>query len=138
MPKPEEVPARVCKLASEIVESRPMRRGSLVERLVRCGKPGCACAERPEARHGPYFSLTRVVGGRTRTRLLSAAQAGRAQEQIDADRQFRKQVDTYREACEEWADAELEAAGATSPEGEEKGGSRKRSKRRSPRRSRSS
>jgi len=51
--------------------------GSLAERRIRCGKPGCRCATDPTQLHGPYFSWTRKVNGRTVTRLLSAAQMER-------------------------------------------------------------
>lgn len=39
-------------------------RGSLVERLRKCGKPNCACARDPSARHGGLF-LTVHLDGRT-------------------------------------------------------------------------
>ena len=69
------VPARVRALAAQVGDPTPMRRGSLSERYVKCSKPGCRCAERTEARHGPYYSLTRTVAGRTQSRFLPAAQA---------------------------------------------------------------
>lgn len=42
----------------------PLMRGSLVERLRRCGRPNCACAHDPAARHGGKF-LTVQLDGRT-------------------------------------------------------------------------
>jgi hypothetical protein len=60
-----EVPSRVRQLADELARAQPMRRGSLSDRTIRCGKAGCACADNPKARHGPYHSLTQAVGGRT-------------------------------------------------------------------------
>lgn len=42
----------------------PLMRGSLVERVRRCGRPNCACARDPEARHGGLF-LTVQLDGRT-------------------------------------------------------------------------
>jgi hypothetical protein len=42
----------------------PLMRGSLVERLRRCGRPNCACARDPRKRHGGKF-LTVQLGGRT-------------------------------------------------------------------------
>ena len=72
-----------------------MRRGSLSERYVKCGKPGCGCAEDPKARHGPYYSLTRAVGGQTRSRFLNPEEAQRAREQKERGQQFRRQVDRY-------------------------------------------
>lgn len=42
----------------------PLMRGSLVERVRRCGRPNCACARDPRKRHGGKF-LTVQLGGRT-------------------------------------------------------------------------
>ncbi len=53
-----------------------MRRGSLSERTIKCSKPGCACAQDPKARHGPYYSLTHAIDGKTRSRFLTAEEAG--------------------------------------------------------------
>ena len=66
-----------------------MRRGSVSERTIKCNKPGCACARDPKARHGPYFSLTRSVKGKTHSRFLTAQQAVLARQQIEAGHQFR-------------------------------------------------
>jgi hypothetical protein len=89
-----------------------MRRGSLTERFVKCGKAACACHRDPDARHGPYYSVSRVVHGRTQSRWLTAEQAAVVRAQVAAGQQFRRQVDAYWDACEHWADTELEAAAA--------------------------
>lgn len=122
-------PEAVQRLATQLAQVRPMRRGSLSERYMKCGQANCRCRQDPEARHGPYFSLTRGSGGRTRSRYLAEAQAELARVQIEAGQQFRKQVDAYWEACERWADAELAAREVASREEAEKGGSKRRSKR---------
>ncbi len=106
---------------------RPMRRGVLTERRVTCSKPGCPCGRDPEARHGPYYSLTRAVGGRTRTRLVRAEDAIVVRRQIEDGRAFRGELESYWQACERAADAELEGLHAGQAE---KGGSRRRSSRR--------
>jgi hypothetical protein len=104
-----------------------MRRGSLSERTIKCSKPGCACAKDSRARHGPYYSLTHAVGGKTHSRFLNAEQADLARQQIDAGREFRSRVDAYWEACETWADTQLEELAASSAEAK-KGGSQPTSK----------
>ncbi len=134
---PPDVPLRVRQLAADLAAAKPMRRGSLSERTIKCSKPGCACAQDPKARHGPYFSLTRAVGGKTHSRFLTAEQAERARQQIDNGREFREHVDAYWEACEEWADQQLAAVSASSGEAQ-KGGSKRNSRRRSPRKSKGS
>src|SRR5207244_13298860 len=122
------VPARVRALAERLAQPRPMRRGSLSERYVKCNKTGCACSQDPQARHGPYYSLTRKVGGQTRSQWVAADQAERIREQPAAGQAFRHQVEVLWAACEQWAQEEV----AASPGGEaEKRGSRRRWRRRS-------
>jgi len=121
MPDPHEVPARIRDLATQLAQPKAMRRGSFSQRYVKCSKPGCPCASDPKARHGPYFSLTRGVGGRTRSRLISAAQAELVRRQVEAGQHFRRQVEALWEACEQWANAQLESPAAASEAGKKKG-----------------
>jgi len=114
-----------------------MRRGSVSQRSIKCGKAVCACHKDPKARHGPYHSLTQAVEGKTRSRFLTAEQARLAQQQIDAGREFRAQVGDYWEACEEWADGQLAEVAASSGEAK-KGGSKRTSKTKSSRKSKRS
>ena len=131
---PPEVPPKVRQLVTELANAKPMRRGSLSERTIKCSKPGCACAQDPEARHGPYYSLTRAVGGKTQSRYLTAEQAVLARQQIEAGHTFRGHVDALWETCELWADNQLANVSASSEEAK-KGGSKRISKARSRRKS---
>jgi hypothetical protein len=128
MPDAPDAPADVVEALTELTALRPMRRGSVSLRRIKCHKPGCPCASDPERRHGPYVSLTRGVAGRTRSRLLSAEQADLARAQVAAGRRFRADLEAYWGACERWADAEL---GTAADEGGGRGGSRRPSTRRS-------
>jgi len=128
-----EVPSRVRALAAQFDVPTPMRRGSLTERYVKCSKPGCRCAEDPDARHGPYYSLTRGVGGQTRSRWLTAAQAEVARRQVEAGQTFRARVEAYWAACETWADAQLETPAAGLAAGQKVGSPRPFRRRRSAR-----
>lgn len=132
------VPPSVREVASRLAEPKPMRRGSLSVRYVKCNKPGCPCADDPKARHGPYTSVVRTIGGRTQSRLVPAAQADVLRQQIEEGQHFRKDVEAYWQACEQWADAELDSAEATSRRVAKKGGSKKPSTRKSSRRSKGS
>jgi hypothetical protein len=138
MAETPDVPAPVRTLAAQVAAPMPMRRGSLSERYVKCSKPGCGCADRPAARHGPYYSLTRTVGGRTQSRFVPAAQAARVRQQIAAGQQFRRHVDAYWDVCERWADAQLDAPGAAAQEAVKKGGSKRPARPKSSRRSKRS
>ena len=134
----EDIPAAVGKLAEKLAKPRPMRRGSVSERLMKCGRKECPCQHDPQARHGPYYSLTRAERGKTRSRYLTAEQATLARRQIEAGQEFRKRVEAYWQACEKWGDAQLEAPEAASQEAAQKGGSKRRSTRRSSPRSKRS
>jgi hypothetical protein len=68
--------------------------------------------EDPKARHGPYFSLTHAVGGKTGSSYLTAEQVGH---------EFRGHMDALWEACEHWADSQLANVSASSREAK-KGG----------------
>ena len=107
MKTPPDVPSSVRELAAVLSQPKPMRRGSVSERTMKCGKAGCPCQVDPKKRHGPYYSLTRPMAGKTHSRYLSPEQAELAQQQIEQGHTFRERVEQYREACEQWADAQL-------------------------------
>lgn len=134
---PPDLPPRVRQLATQLADAKPMRRGSLSERMIKCSKPGCACAQDPKARHGPYYSLTHAVEGKTHSRFLTAEQADLVRRQIEIGRQFRGRVDALWNACEQWADGELADLSDSSGEAK-KGGSKRISRTKSPRRSKPS
>ena len=132
-----DVPLPVRQLVTELADAKPMCRGSLSERTITCSQPSCACAQDPKARHGPYYSLTHAVGGKTRSRFVTAEQADMVLQQIAAGRKFRGRVDALWEACEEWADSQLADVPASSGEAK-KGGYKRISKTKSPRKSKPS
>src|SRR5579871_3519809 len=101
------VPLRVAQLVAALSQAEPVRRGSLYERRMKCGQVSCACQHDPQATHGPYFTLTQKVGGRTRSRYVSAEQVAVVRRQIEAGRQFRERVEAYWSASERWADEQL-------------------------------
>ena len=135
MPERADVPAAVRDLARQLSEPQPMRRGTLSTQYLRCNKPGCACADQPGARHGPYYRVVRVVTGRTQSRHVPADRVDELRRQVGAGQQFRKHVEAYWQACEQWADAELDAPEAAAKGAAKKGASKRPSKRRSSTRS---
>lgn len=116
-----EVPAPVAQWVAALSHPEPIRRGSLYERRMKCGQAACACQHDPKAAHGPYFTLTQKAEGRTRSRYVSPEQAPVVRRQIESGRQFRQRVEAYWEACERWADDQLEAVPASAEEAEKKG-----------------
>ena len=117
------LPPQVAELSAALSQPRPMRRGSVNERRMKCGQAHCACQHDPKARHGPYYTLTQAAGGKTRSRYVAAEQVPVLRRQIEAGREFREQVEAYWAACEQWADRDLEQTPAAQA-AEKKGSAR--------------
>jgi len=50
-------------------------KGTVLKRMMKCGRPQCACHRDPAHRHGPYFEWTYKVAGKTVNVKLSAQAA---------------------------------------------------------------
>jgi hypothetical protein len=61
----------------------PLMRGSLVERLRRCGRGNCICARDPQRRHGGLF-LTVQLDGRTHALHVRPQDEGRVRAALGA------------------------------------------------------
>src|SRR5260370_3999558 len=118
------VPSRVTQLAAAFSHPEPIRRGSLYERRMKCGQAACACQHDPKAAHGPYFTLTQKVQGKTHSRYIPPEQAPAVRGQIESGRQFRERVEAYWEAGERWADEQLEGVPPSATEAEKVGSPR--------------
>jgi hypothetical protein len=134
VPEDSSMPDTSTTVPFSFAEPVAMRRGSVSERFVKCGKSACPCAQDPKARHGPYFSFTHAVKRRTQSRFLSSDEAAVVRRQIERGQQFRSEVDAYWKRCERVAEQELSNLEAAPQEAAKKGGSKRRSKRSSGRR----
>ena len=136
-PVPEDLEQERLRLRAALTSVGDLRPGSLVQRQHRCGKPSCHCARRDSPGHGPSWALTRGVEGKTVSRGIPVGPAvQRTREQIEEYRRFRALVHQFIEVSEKLCDARLRLAHTASKEGAEKGGSRRRSRGRSSKRSR--
>lgn len=114
-----------------------LRPGSLTRRFLQCGKPGCRCKADGATGHGPYWSLTFKVQGKTVTRSVPEAAVERTREQIAEHKRFRALAAEFIEVSEELCQARLAEGGGESEE-EKKTPSRRRSSPRSKPRSKRS
>ena len=75
------------ELKADLAQIEYFSKGTLLARMVRCGKPQCACGKDPAKPHGPYYEWTYKARGKTVTVRLApeAAPFFRA-----AARQYRK------------------------------------------------
>lgn len=136
MPAPadpiQKLQQRRDQLRAELIQVGDMRPGSLVERYRRCGKRNCHCAQEGEAGHGPSFSLTHAVEGKTVTKVIPARAVETTRRQIKEYHRFRALSQELVEANERFCDAQLRISDkAPSQEAAKKGASKRRSKPRS-------
>ena len=83
---------RAAGIAAELASLGLALPGTLIERHVRCGKPGCRCHADPPVLHGPYWQWTRKVVGKTITRLVPDEQLDDYRQWLDNDRKLRALV----------------------------------------------
>ena len=98
-----DIAARRRELVDQIATLGPTLPGSLVTRTSRCGNPGCRCHDDPAHRHGPYWTWTRSVAGKTITRSLSDEQAETYRPWFNNARRLRELVDQLKQLALEQA-----------------------------------
>jgi hypothetical protein len=81
-PSISELEAQRDRLKLQLSGLGDLRPGSLVERYRKCGKPNCRCAQPGETGHGPCWSLTHDVKGKTVTSIIPGALVPQARQQI--------------------------------------------------------
>lgn len=123
------------EIRKEVAAVGDMRPGSLVERYRRCGKPGCHCAKEGARGHGPSWSLTRAVGGKTVTTIIPTEAVEQARRDIAEYQRFRGLARDLVDVSERLCDARLQTAKTASEGAVKKGGSKKPSRPKSSRRS---
>ena len=84
--------ARAAGIAAELASLGLALPGTLIQRHVRCGRPGCRCHADPPVLHGPYWQWTRKTGGKTITRLVSDDQLDDYRQWLDNHRRLRALV----------------------------------------------
>jgi len=124
------------QLLSEIADIGDMRQGSLVGRFRKCGKPTCHCAKPGAQGHGPSWSLTRQIGGKTVTKIIPNGPAvERTRRQIAEYQRFKKLSADLVAVCEKFCDAQIKDEAASPADTAKKKSSKKRLSLRSRRKS---
>ncbi len=113
-PSPAEL-ARQRALLADLGKIGLFRRGTLLRRFTRCGKPSCRCQADPPRLHGPYWQWTRKVKGKTVTVTLSEAQAALLQGWLENGRLYDQQLAELEQLSVRVTDRLLAAAAAITP-----------------------
>src|SRR5512138_930041 len=128
MPHPATIQALAqqrARLREQLATVGDLRPGSLVGRYRKCGKPGCRCAEAGAVGHGPSWSLTRAVRGKTVTQVIPAGPAvARTQAHLAEYRRFRQLIQAFVAVSARLCEAQLQADPAAPGAGEKRGSPR--------------
>ena len=119
------------RIQQEFASLGELRPGSLTRRFLQCGKPGCRCQVDGATGHGPYWSLTFKVQGKTVTRSIPEAGVERTRAQIAEHRRFRALAAEFVDLSEQLCQARLAEGEGEGGEAEKKTPLRRRSSPRS-------
>lgn len=87
---------RINRLKSQLMESGPMRPGSLSRQYNVCGKPGCRCKHpKTPRRHGPYYQLNYVYGGKKTSEFVRPQNLKQVRAQLANYKRFRHLTDQW-------------------------------------------
>ena len=117
-------------IVRELAALGDVQSGSLAERYRRCGKPTCHCATDGGPGHGPSWSLTRRVDGKTVTRIIAPSEVPEVQARVAEHRRLRGLVRELIEVSDRLWEAHRAGGRRERGEAAKKGASRQRSRRR--------
>lgn len=96
------------QLTESLARLDDLRPGFLTARFRKCGKPTCHCAQKGSPGHGPSYSLTHRVGGKTITQVIPQGPAvERTKAQLTEYRRFRQLVRELIEVSEQICSVKL-------------------------------
>ena len=79
--------------------------GTLLKRMMKCGKASCRCQQDPAARHGPYYEWGHMHDGKLVHRYVSPEQADVLQQAITNYRSVQQLLRTWESQTERVLDA---------------------------------
>ena len=131
-PDLEQLEQRRDDLRQQLAALGDLRPGSLVARYRKCGKPYCHCAKDGSRGHGPSWSLTRQVAGKTVTRIIPPDAVAQTQAQIAECQRLRRLTGELIEVSDALCQTRLSDGRGGGAEAQKKGalkrGSRPRSR----------
>ena len=92
----QKLQQRINQLKAQLGEIGPMRPGSLSRQYNVCGKPGCRCKDsKNPRRHGPYYQLNYVYGGKKTSEFVRPQNLKVVRNQLVNYKRFRRLTDQW-------------------------------------------
>jgi len=87
---------RINQLKLQLTALGPMRPGSLSRQYNVCGKPGCRCKDpKTPRRHGPYYQLNYVFGGKKVSEFVRPQNLKQVRAQLANYKRFRRLTERW-------------------------------------------
>ena len=102
-----EAHERIRRIREALAEVDYLCSGTLLKRMMKCGKPACRCAEDPAARHGPYYEWGRMKAGKLIHRYVSPEQAEILRQAIANYRKMKKLMRAWEVETERLIDTQV-------------------------------
>ena len=103
---------RIGAIREELATIDYLCSGTLLKRMMKCGKPSCRCHEDPAARHGPYYEWTHMKAGKLIHRYVWAEQARLLEQAIANYRKAQKLLRAWEVQTERLIEAEAPREGS--------------------------
>ena len=97
---------RIARIRASLDAMDYLCSGTLLQCMKMCGKPGCRCAEDPDARHGPYYEWGHMKGGKLVHRMVTPEQAALLRRAIVNYREAKKLMKAWEQETERLVDNE--------------------------------
>jgi hypothetical protein len=97
---------RIASIRDALAQVDYLCSGTLLKRMMKCGKASCRCQEDPAARHGPYYEWGRMKGGKLVHRYVSEQQAQILRAAIANYRKVKKLMRLWETDTERLIDSE--------------------------------
>jgi hypothetical protein len=105
----QKLQQRINRLKSQLRALGPMRPGSLSRQYNVCGKPGCRCKDSQNPRrHGPYYQLNYVYGGKKTSEFVRPQNLKTVRIQLANYKRLRQLTDQWIGSALKLARLELE------------------------------
>jgi hypothetical protein len=93
---PRKLEQQIARLKTQLTALGPMRPGSLSRQYNVCGKRGCRCKDpKSPRRHGPYYQLNYVFGGKKTSEFVRPPNLKAVREQLANYKRFRRLTEQW-------------------------------------------
>ena len=105
----QSIERQIAQIKEDLARLGPLHPGSLSRQYNVCGKPGCRCKDsKNPRRHGPYYQLNYVYGGKKTSEFVRPQNLKVVRSQLANYKRFRRLTDQWVGSALQLARLELE------------------------------